>query len=105
MGLHLEHECVCKSRSGTPPGLIPVSVFASRDRDGDHGAQQAPGAGGRHLHAGAEHHRRGEERGHGLGVCAVEQVAAQGPALLRPRWGGAAHEPAWQDGGTAQSLP
>ena len=39
-----------------PPGLIPVSVFASRDRDGDHGAQQTSRAGRQHLCAGAEHH-------------------------------------------------
>lgn len=66
------------SRSGKLSGLIPVSVLASRDRDGDHGAQQAPRVGGQHLHAGAEHHRWGEERRHGLGECAVEQVG--GPA-------------------------
>lgn len=52
----------------------------SRDRDGDHGAQQAPRAGGWHLGAGAEHHGRGEERRHRPGECPVEQVAVGQPS-------------------------
>lgn len=76
-----------KSKFGKLSGLIPVSVFAFRDRDGDHGAQQAPRVGGQHLHARAEHHRRGEECCHRLGECAVEQVGAALVPVLVLRWG------------------
>lgn len=67
-----------------PCGLILVSVFASRDRDGNHGAQQAPGAGAQHLGAGAEHHGRGEERRHWPGQRPVEQVVARAAGGLPP---------------------
>lgn len=63
------------------PDSSHLCVFASRDRDGDHGTQQASRAGGRRVRAGAEHHGRGEERcRHVLGERAVEQVATWGPS-------------------------